>query len=297
LSDRVSVSSAEFIRNVGRWQNEALRRAVSITHHGRERLVIATPDAFECGATKADIEARQWDADAVLQNLEDGFLAFDASLRVERINLAAAAFIGRSREAVLGAAADDLPLPMSAALYERLQRVMRTRKPESFEAAGHGRHLSMRVFPLTKGAAVLFADTTEEHDQRERLGVGAALWAATGLHPQAAAVTLDAHGRVTAIHETLCGWLGFRREDLIGQRLFDMAPSEQSRGVLEAIAEALRAVTPRQIPVTLLGKNRREVRGTLTLVAIRTDVMSSGVVAVMAPDENLSAAQGASDAN
>jgi PAS domain S-box-containing protein len=280
----VSVSSAEFIRNVGHWQNQALRQPISITHHGRERLVIATPHAFESGAVKADTEARELDADAVLQNLEDGFLAFDTSLRLERINLAAAAYIGRSRETVLGAAAEELPSPMNAALHERLQRVMRTRKPESFEAAVDGRHLSMRVFPLAKGAAVLFADTTEEHDQRERLGVGAALWAATGLHPQAAAVTLDVRGRVTAIHETLCAWLGFQRGDLIGQLLFDMAPPEQSRGVAEAIDAALGGATPRQIPVTLLGKDGRQVQGTLALVAIRTDVKSNGVVALMAPD-------------
>jgi PAS domain-containing protein len=229
----------------------------------------------------------------VLENLEEGFLAFDASLRVTQINLAAAAFIGRSRETVCGATADELPAPMSAALCGRLRRVMRTRKPEGLEASADGRHLSIRVFPLTAGAGVLFANTTEQHDQRERLGMGDALWAATGLQQQAGALTLDVCGRVTAVHEIFCGWLGLQRDDLIGQCLFDMAPLEQSRLVMEAFDEARAAAAPRQVRVTLLGKDGREVRGTLTLAAIRTGVVSSGVAAIMAPDEPPSTAQAA----
>lgn len=51
MSDRLSVSSADFVRNVGYWLNEALHRPVSITHHGRERLVLALPREFNPRAT------------------------------------------------------------------------------------------------------------------------------------------------------------------------------------------------------------------------------------------------------
>ncbi|MGE0531368.1 MAG: hypothetical protein AB7G40_03200 [Hyphomonadaceae bacterium] len=47
MPSRISVSSADFIRNIGYWQNEALRQPISITHHGRERLVLAAPDALQ----------------------------------------------------------------------------------------------------------------------------------------------------------------------------------------------------------------------------------------------------------
>ena len=51
MSDRLSVSSADFVRNVGYWLNEALHRPISITHHGRERLVLALPREFNPRAT------------------------------------------------------------------------------------------------------------------------------------------------------------------------------------------------------------------------------------------------------
>jgi hypothetical protein len=47
MPNRTSVSSADFIRSIGYWQNEALRQPISITHHGRERLVLAAPDALQ----------------------------------------------------------------------------------------------------------------------------------------------------------------------------------------------------------------------------------------------------------
>ena len=206
MPDRMSVASADFIRNIGHWQSEALRQPLSITHHGRERLVLASAQEFNAGASadataSVSIEELRAYADTVMENLGEGFLAFDTSLRVERSNATAEAFIGRSREMLHGAAAADfMPPPLGAALHQRLQRVMLTRKRERFEAVVDDRHISVRVFPLAEGAALLFANTTEEHLQRVRLAVGGALRAATERHPQTAALALDIAGHVTAIH-------------------------------------------------------------------------------------------------
>ncbi|MEQ1492333.1 MAG: hypothetical protein ABL932_17455, partial [Terricaulis sp.] len=79
MPNRVSVSSAEFIRNIGYWQNEALRQPISITHHGRERLILAAPDAFEASANTDDGEKGltqlRADVSAVKENLGDGYLS------------------------------------------------------------------------------------------------------------------------------------------------------------------------------------------------------------------------------
>ena len=156
LPERLRVSSADFVRNVGHWLNEALHRPVGITHHERERLVIATPKEF------AAAEAKASEVDDLLEELDEGFITFDASLRVKRSNVVASAFLGRSREAVLGARADELPTPVSAILCERLRRVMGTRNPEIFETSLDGRLVSMCVLPLPAGAAVLFTKTNVE---------------------------------------------------------------------------------------------------------------------------------------
>lgn len=286
MQNRVSVSSADFIRNIGHWQNEALRRPISITHHGRERLVLAAPEEFNAGAAaetlvKTSLSQLRADADAVLENLEDGFIAFDASMRVKRSNAMAEAFIGRSRDGLHGAAATEfMPAPLGVVLHERLQRVMRTRKHETFEAGVEDRHISVRVFPLTDGAGVLFANTTEQHDQRLRLGEANALRAATNGHPLAAAIKLDASGRVKEIHDGFCAWSGYQADDVVGHRFTDLLPPNHRREVAEMIEAASRHVAPQQVELTLLGKQGQEVSGVLTLAAIQTEFITHGVMAV-----------------
>ena len=166
MSDRVSVTSADFIRNIGHWQNEALHRPVWITHHGRERLVLVTPHELNRVGVRPEAEAQASDADAVFEQMEEAFLAVDASLRVKRINAAAEAFIGRSRETLVGADVYELPTAMRAALCERLRRVLRTGDSETFEATIDSRQISARAFPLAQGAAILFVTTSEQLAQR-----------------------------------------------------------------------------------------------------------------------------------
>jgi len=43
----LSVSAAEFQRNFGRYQDEALKQPVSITRNGRERLVVLSIDEYQ----------------------------------------------------------------------------------------------------------------------------------------------------------------------------------------------------------------------------------------------------------
>jgi PAS domain S-box-containing protein len=286
MSNRVSVSSADFIRNIGHWQNEALRRPISITHHGRERLVLAAPEEFNMrvdadAAAKATLEEFRADADAVLENLEDGFLAFDLSLRVKRSNTIAEAFIGRSREMLNGATAVEfMQQPLGVVLHERLQRVIRTRKHEMFDASMDDRHISVRIFPLAEGAAVLFSNTTEQHDQRLRLGEATALCLATNSHPNAAGIKLDASGRVRDVHDGFIVWSGLQREDVVGHRFTDLLPANHRREVADLLEAVTRNGVTQQIEVTLLGKQGQEVNGVLTLAPIQTEFITHGVMAV-----------------
>jgi len=43
----LSVSSAEFQRNFGRYQDEALKQPLSITRNGRDRLVVMAVEEYE----------------------------------------------------------------------------------------------------------------------------------------------------------------------------------------------------------------------------------------------------------
>jgi prevent-host-death family protein len=45
--DMLTVSAAEFQRNFGRYQDEALKQPLSISRNGRERLVVLAVEEYE----------------------------------------------------------------------------------------------------------------------------------------------------------------------------------------------------------------------------------------------------------
>jgi len=289
LPNRTSVSSADFIRNIGYWQNEALRQPISITHHGRERLVLAAPDAFH-NATGSDEVAKAFsklraDVAAVQENLGDGYLSFDAQLCIRHSNSVAEAFVGMSRVDLEGASiVSALPQPFASILCDRVQRVIRTRQTERFEVgAPDGRHLAVTVFPVTVGAAALMRNVTENHVLRRRLEDGEAMQQAVSVHARAASIKLDARARVETVDDNFTAWTGFAGADLAGHRILDLVAAAQRRDCAEMIERVLREPQPRSMGLTLLGKRGDEIEGVLALAPILTDFVAHGAFALFVP--------------
>ncbi len=288
MANRIAVSSAEFIRNIGFWQSEALREPISITHHGRERLVLAAPDAFH-GEGSAEVEAAlaalTADHAALLENLDEGFLAVDAQLQVTHSNAVADAFVGRARDQVIGALiVEAMPQPLGSILADRLQRVMRAHKREFAEAGSFdGRHVLMNAFPFGNGAAVLFHNTTEQHTLRRMLERGEALDAAVRRHHGAAAIRLDGRARIEAVDQVFCTHSGFSGDDVVGHRFIDLISPPHRRETGEAIERVLRESVCPEIALTLLGKRGEEMPGVLSLAPILTDSIAHGVQALWVP--------------
>jgi len=289
LSNRISVSSADFIRNIGFWQNEALRKPISITHHGRERLVLAAPDAMQTKSaddeTTHGLAKLRADVAAVQDNLGDGFLSFDPQLCVRHSNAVAEAFVGLSKEDLEGAPiVSALPQPLASILCDRVQRVIRTRQAERFEVgAPDGRHLALTVFPVSVGAAALMRNVTESHVLRHRMEDGEAMQHAVGVHRRMASIKLDARARVEAVDETFTDWTGFVGADLVGHRILDLIASGQRREGAEMIERVLREGQPRAMTITLLGKRGDEIEGELALAPILTDFVAHGAFALFVP--------------
>jgi len=47
MSEIAEITAAEFQRELGRWQDEAIRRPLRITRHGRARLVLLSVEEFD----------------------------------------------------------------------------------------------------------------------------------------------------------------------------------------------------------------------------------------------------------
>ena len=297
MPNRTSVSSAEFIRSIGYWQNEALRQPISITHHGRERLVLAAPDALQSTGGPDDLAKSfaklRADVAAVQENLGDGYLSFDGQLSIRHSNSVAEAFVGASREDLEGASiVSVLPQPLASILNDRVQRVIRTRQTERFEVgAPDGRHLAVTVFPVAVGAAALMRNVTEAHVLRRSLEEGEAMQQAVRIHARTAALKLDARARVQTVDETFTAWSGFGEADLAGHRLLDLVAAGQRRECAEMIERVLREGQPRSMALTLLSKRGEEIEGVLALAPILTDFIAHGAFALFVPSAGSVGAQ------
>lgn len=297
MPNRTSVSSADFIRSIGYWQNEALRQPISITHHGRERLVLAAPDALQSASGPDDLANSfaklRADVAAVQENLGDGYLSFDAQLSIRHSNSVAEAFVGASRDDLEGASiVSVLPQPLASILNDRVQRVIRTRQTERFEVgAPDGRHLAVTVFPVAVGAAALMRNVTEAYILRRSLEEGEAMQRAVRVHACASALKLDARARVETVDETFTAWSGFGEADLAGHRLLDLVAAGQRRECAEMIERVLREGQPRSMALTLLSKRGEEIEGVLALAPILTDFIAHGAFALFVPSPGCVSAQ------
>jgi hypothetical protein len=75
MPDRIVVPAADFVRNIGHWQNQALEQPIAITYHGRERLILVSAKRFdevreegpnaEHPSTDATAPELQWLLDAI----------------------------------------------------------------------------------------------------------------------------------------------------------------------------------------------------------------------------------------
>lgn len=286
MPNRNAVTAAEFIRNIGYWQNEALREPISITHHGRERLVLAAPTAFNVDRSKQSEQTLQVvkaDQAGLLEHLEEGFLIVDANLSVVSGNAAAALFAGRAQEELRGATIFDLmPQPLASVLADRIHRLQRARKSERFEASTFdGRHLSVRVFPSASGAGILFLNTTEQFGLRRKLEHSDALDAAVQRCSSLAAMRLDARARIETADEAFCAWSGFDARDLVGHRFVDLVSAPERRVVGETIERAIRDGAGAELTLTLLGRRGEELSSLLALSPVLTDYRPTGVQALL----------------
>jgi len=283
MAQRIAVSSAEFIRNIGHWQNEAMRQPISITHHGRERLVLAATEQYRAEtapdeSAAAELAALRATGAAVLENMEEGFLSFDGHGRITNANAIAEAFIGAPRDALVGRTVfETLPDPMAGMLADRLTRVLRARRPETFECgAFDGRHAAIRVFPLPDGAAALMHNMTEQYVLRRERELGLALDSAVRAHEDLAVIQLNAHGRIETVDSAFTHWSGFTAAELQGHRFADLIAASGRRDLMSAFERALREGAAAGAEFTLIGKRGDEISGRASIAPVLSDFVARG---------------------
>lgn len=288
MPNRIAVSSADFIRNIGHWQNEALRHPISITHHGRERLILAAPVEFDARAAGSEDERAAWqqlrtDIGSLLENIDEGFIAFNANSRVIGSNAIADAFAGVSAQDMPGLSVYEvLPQPLASVTADRLQRVLRSRKAEQFSGATFdGRYVDARVFPTTNGVALLYRNTTDQQAMQRAVGEGKAGKMAIGQHANTASLTIDNRCRIEALDERLCAMLGFSPDEVTGHRFADLVTASQRKLATEMIEAVMRDGQAREATITLIGRKGQEESARFAFAPILEDFTVRGIYALV----------------
>lgn len=283
-------TAGEVSRNFGQWQDVALTAPVIITHHGRPRVVLLSADRYASWNNlaiggNADAHAAETSREALLEQMAEGFIALDPTLRVTKVNPVFEALAGRSAGQLVGAAWSDLfPLPTQAVIAEQMRRVLRTGEAVEFEADSTvqpGRCYGVRVFPYPGGVAALFANRTEEHSLRSRLRHAGAMQTATAVLPRLAVARLNIRGVLAEMDEDFLRLTGFTGAELLDCRLTDIVRPSDRRALSQALEKVLQGGPAARVETALLVRAGDERPVELSLAPILHDGAADGVMVLM----------------
>jgi PAS domain-containing protein len=290
MPDRVGVSSADFVRNIGYWQEQALKGPISITNHGRERFVLVSADRYNAsnpsGELGAPVEASNivGTLGAVLDNVTDGFLALAGDLTITAANRIAEAYLGLTWRQVEGRALTQVfPSIMGSVFLEQIQRVLQVRECLTFVADSlpfEGRRVEFRIFPLPQGVGVLFVNLADRDALEARAARAAAFVAGISIHPGIGITQCDAKGCFTRVDDAFADWVRFEPSALLKSRLTDIVVPADRRRVTDALMETVTTRKPVLTGARLLARDLNERNFTISLSTAYSDSTGIEVFAI-----------------
>lgn len=247
-----TITAAEATRHFGRVQEEVAGGPITLTHHGRARMVLLSQEDYETmgGGGAASAESRLDGAGVALEEMEEAFVALDDADRIVAVNRVAEFYIGQSRHELVGRHwADAMPPLASTRFPAILADVRALGRPQKFawdSVVRERRRLQVNIFPIPDargGVGILFADVGEIERQAERLAlVEGMLEAIFAAMPEVAAVVFDAGGQVRAWRGAAASLFGWTEAEMEGRAL-DMLLVDPERDVGQVwahLAEARR---------------------------------------------------------
>lgn len=281
------MSAADISRNFGDWQSKALQHPVTITHHGRPRLMLVSVEAFEKEqtefSTKGQTVAFSAQHQTVIDQMKEAYYALDANLLVIEANAGAERYFAMTREALIGNDLRDLfPETRESLVWGRYRHVMLTGEQTEFrvKASIRGRpRMNIRAFPYDGGGVgVMFSPAQAEEEASMLQKRGAALLGAIACEPALSVAVLNARGGLELMDEAFCALTGFSRSQLETLTLAELVKIPDQTLLTRTMNATVRDDQPKAIDVTLLtrGGDAREVR--LTMGAAAHDVAPEEVV-------------------
>ncbi|MFS0736865.1 PAS domain-containing protein [Sphingomonas sp. 1P06PA] len=233
MGQALSVSSAEFVRRFGTWQEQISADPLFVTHHGRRRLVMLSAASYDrlvdaAPAPDDDDSALAVRHDILLDQLDAGLVAVDGDLRVVQLNAAAASYFRISRDAAIGRPIDahcrDLAESVARGHLARALSAGEVAQVDLPSISHPGGWLRVRSFPYGDGAACLFRSIGAEHEMHRIAEVETALRATLAAEGEIGIGQLTLRATFCDVDPALAGLAGFVRASLLQVRLVDILP-------------------------------------------------------------------------
>lgn len=273
-----TVSAADISRNFGDWQSKALQSPVTITHHGRPRLILASVDAFQGFLSHPENSAAggmlATQLRTVLNQMREAFYALSADFRVIDINPAAELYLGVTRDSLLGKdIREAFPELRDSIAWDFFIRVIRTGELAEFKLRARMRGnpmLNVRAFPYDGGGVGVIWTTAEAAEEASVLRTQRdALFNAMAYESAFSVIALNVRGGIEQMNDAFCGLTGFERAQLETLTLAELVHNGDRTSLMQAMNATVRENAPKSAVVRLLVRDgsQRNVRLSMSVAA------------------------------
>ncbi|HWW63591.1 MAG TPA: PAS domain-containing protein [Sphingomonadaceae bacterium] len=283
-----SVTSADFVRRFGRWQDQVATGPLVVTHHGRARLVAVSMERYQAlteGEEIAGDDGHDVRLATLVERMDEGFIAFDAQLHFVDANPVACAHLRTSAAALRGQALGEAQADFFRTLaHSHLLRAARSGEAAAFDApslAYPGNWLRFRTFPYGSGAACLFRNVTEEKEARRRAQAETALAAAIEAHGVIGYARISPRATFLDVDRPLAALAGFDPASLRGVRLTDIMPLNRRVAAACEIEAVLTDGGARAFDGALMVNRGDEIEVRISLASIDGTPANDGAVVVV----------------
>ncbi|WP_162301978.1 PAS domain-containing protein [Croceibacterium ferulae] len=288
----VHVTSADFVRHFGGWQDRASKSPIVVTHHGRARLIVLSPEKFAEMASNdeehaiSDATSRSTDAaglEILTDSMDECFIAFDTDLRVVQVNAAICAYLRVGRSQLEGRTlAASVPQSNGSLAYANVVCALESGKSATLEVQSiiyPDRWLRVKTFPFSTGSACLFRDVTEEVEARDAVDIQLATRQALVAHGMVGRCVLTVRATFREVDAAFAALVDLEPQGLLRARFCDIFPLNrraEAREFVESVLETGKAAT---LDTRLLRRGHAEEEVRLSMAAL-TGVHDRGVVVI-----------------
>jgi len=287
------VTSADFVRHFGGWQERANKSPIVVTHHGRERLVVLSPERF-CELASNDAghadphgaataQERLTELEIVADHVEECFVAFDHDLRIVRVNSGFCAYLRMARCLLEGRTiAEAVPQSRGSLASSNVDSALETGRSTTLEVPSliyPGRWLRVKTFPFSAGSACLFRDVTDEVEARETVDVHFVTRQAMVTHGMVGRCVLTPRATFREVDAAFAALVGLEPQGMLRARFSDIFPANRRAEAREWVEAVLETGQPSKLDSRLLHRGHAEEDVRLSIAGL-SDSQGRGAVVI-----------------